>query len=382
VGEVTVPFVDLTAQYRAIEGEVRVAVDGMLAGGAYVLGSAVAAFEEEFAAYLGVRHAVGVANGTDALTLALRAAGIGAGDEVIVPANTFVATAEAVVHAGARPVLVDVSPGAYLVDAGGLAERITARSRAVIPVHLYGQPAEMEPILDLADARGLLVIEDAAQAHGAVYRGRKVGSFGRAASFSFYPAKNLGAYGDAGAVATDDDVVADAVRRLRDHGGLQKYQHDVIGYTSRLDAVQAAVLRTKLQYLDRWNARRREHARLYDRLLAGIPGVAVPVQLLEATHVFHLYVITVDPQRRDALRQDLRDHGIGTGIHYPLPVHLTPAFRFLGYSAGDFPVAVRASQSVLSLPMYPELSAGQIECVAGHIREFMQARMPKDEGGE
>lgn len=366
-----VPFVDLRVQYRALQAEIRWKLDEVLTSSAFILGTPLREFEEAFAHFCNVRHAVGVANGTDALTLALKALGIGPGDEVITAVNTFIATAEAIVHAGATPVFVDCDPHTYNIDLRRIETKITPRTKAIIPVHLYGQPADMDPVLAIAKKHRLYVIEDAAQAHGTLYKGRKAGSIGHVACFSFYPAKNLGAYGDAGAVVANDDRIALTVRKLRDHGGVEKYQHDLVGYNSRLDALQAAVLLVKLKYLDNWNRRRQENAQLYNKLLSKIPGIVTPCVLDGATHVYHLYVIRVEQGSRDELQRYLKERGIETGIHYPRPLHLTPAFSHLGYQAGDFPVAERYSRQILSVPMYPELTREEIAYVAQEIERFM-----------
>src|SRR5262249_27937992 len=306
----------------------------------------------------------------DALTLALKALGIGPGDEVITAANSFVATAEAIVHAGARPVFVDINPQTYNIDTGQIEAHITPRTKAVIPVHLYGQPVDMDSILQIAEKHKLYVIEDAAQAHGAQYKGHRVGSLGHAACFSFYPSKNLGACGDAGAVVTNDDQVALAVRKLRDHGGIEKYQHDLAGYNSRLDTLQAAALSLKLKYLDEWNQRRRAHALLYNELLAQIPGIVTPKVLEGATHVYHLYVVRVEWGERDNLQQSLHECGVQTGIHYPKP--LSSLQPFIDSRATPFPMAEESARKILSLPLYPELERGQIEYVAEQIANYMR----------
>jgi dTDP-4-amino-4,6-dideoxygalactose transaminase len=368
-----IPFVDLKVQHEAIREELDREFRKVFEKTAFIMGPTLAEFEEAFARYCGVKHAIGVANGTDALLLALKAFGIGPGDEVITAVNTFIATAEAIVHAGATPVFVDCDPQTYTLDVSQVWAKISSRTKAIIPVHLYGQPADMDLIVELAKNRGLHVIEDAAQAHGATYRGRKAGSMGHVACFSFYPAKNLGAYGDAGAVVTNDDAIALTVRKLRDHGGVEKYRHDLVGYNSRLDTLQAAVLLVKLRYLDAWNRRRQENARLYDELLAEVPGVVTPKVLEGATHVYHLYVIRVERGSRDELQRFLRERGVHAGIHYPQPLHLTPALRFLGYTAGDFPIAERFASQILSLPMYPELTREQIEYVTTCIHEYMNS---------
>lgn len=368
-----VPFVDLKEQY----GEIRRAVDEkfqeVLRDTAFILGKNVAQFEQEFAAYCSVRHAVGVKNGTDALTLTLKALGLGHDNEVITAANTFIATAEAIVHAGCTPILVDVLLDTYNIDPEQLQEKITPKTKAIIPVHLYGQPVDMDPIMQVAKEHNLFVIEDAAQAHGARYKGKKVGSIGDVACFSFYPSKNLGAYGDAGAVVTDDEEIALTVRKLRDHGSIEKYQHDLVGYNSRLDALQAVVLSVKLKHLDRWSQMRQQNAHLYGKLLSQIPAIVTPHVLEEAQHVYHLYVIRVERGSRDRLKEHLQAKDIGAGLHYPKPIHLTKAFAYLGYREGDFPVTEKSAGTILSLPMYPELRADQIEYVTQEINDFLGA---------
>ena len=370
---ITVPFVDLNAQYTRIRGEIEARVHQILESTAYVLGPEVAEFENEFAAFLGLKHVIGVANGTDALLLTLRALGIRAGDEVIIPANTFIATAEAIVHAGGRPVLADIDPQTYHIDVEQIERRITPRTKALIPVHLYGLPADLDPVRAIADRHGCDLIEDAAQAHGAAYGGRHVGAVGRAACFSFYPAKNLGAYGDAGAVATNDDALADTVRKLRHHGSVDKRRHDLMGYNSRLDSLQAAVLRVKLKHLDEWNRLRRQHAQYYNELLAGVPGLVTPTAPDGAKHVYHLYVVRADRGHRDELRRYLQERGIETGIHYPAPLHQTEAFAPWHDRGNPLPVAEAVAGQILSLPMYPELGREQIQYVAEHVRGYMTA---------
>lgn len=366
-----VPFVDLGIQYKVIRSELEVEFQKVFEKTAFIMGSIVKDFEEAFAQYCGVKYAIGVANGTDALILALKALGIGPGDEVITAVNTFIATAEAIIHAGATPIFVDCDPHTYNIDVTQIEAKITPRTKAIIPVHLYGQPAQMDAILEIAKKYNLYVIEDAAQAHGAFYNGQKVGSIGHVACFSFYPAKNLGAYGDAGAVVTNDDEIALTVRKLRDHGGITKYQHDLVGYNSRLDTLQAAVLLVKLKYLDEWNKQRQKNAQLYNKLLSKVPGVITPSVLNGATHVYHLYVVRIEGNSRDELQRYLKERGIQTGIHYPKPLHLTPALKYLGDQAGDFPVAERYSQEILSLPMYPELTEEQITYVVQEIEKFL-----------
>ncbi len=362
-----VPFVDLAAQYAAVADEVEAVVSRVLRGTEYILGREVDLFEREFAAYCEAGHAVGVDSGTSALELALRAYGVGAGDEVVTAAHSFVASAFAISDAGATPVLVDVDPRTSTIAVDRLEDAITARTKAIIPVHLYGHPADMDPILEIARRHGLIVIEDACQAHGARYKGRRVGGLGHAAAFSFYPAKNLGAYGDGGTLVTSDARVADAVRMLRNYGQREKYHHVLRGYNRRLDTLQAAVLRVKLKRLDAWNAARREHAARYQALLAGT-GVGLPVPAPDVEPVWHLYVIRV--RERAALKAWLADRDISAGIHYPVPIHLQPAYRDLGYKPGDFPTAERTCEEALSLPMYAELTPRLVAYVADAVREF------------
>jgi dTDP-4-amino-4,6-dideoxygalactose transaminase len=359
----TVPFVDIQAQHASIRAEMMAAIDGVLASGRFIGGPEVKGFEAEFADFCGVEHAIGVGNGTDALQLALQACGVGDGDEVITAAFTFTATAEAIVHVGARPVFVDVDE-TYTLDIGQVADRITPRTKALIPVHLYGQPADMDPLLDLAEARGLYVIEDAAQAQGARYRGRRAGALGHIACFSFYVAKNLGALGDAGAVVTDNEEWAETIRALSDHGRSGHYLHTIVGYNSRLDALQAAVLRVKLRHLDAWNAARRRVAQAYDRQLAS-SGLALPVVASGREHIYHLYVVR-SPDR-EGLRQHLAEDGISTGIHYPIPLHLQPAYHFLGHERGALPNSESWAEQVLSLPIYPEMTEDQVAEVVASV---------------
>jgi dTDP-4-amino-4,6-dideoxygalactose transaminase len=366
----SVPFVDLAAQHATIRLKANRAAARVLRDGEFILGREVERFEEEFARYCGCEHGVGVDSGTSALELALRAYGVGAGDEVIAPANTFIATALAISCAGATPVLVDVNAATHTLDATQLEGAITARTRAIIPVHLYGQPADMDPILDVARRRHLVVIEDACQAHGARYRERRVGTLGHAAAFSFYPSKNLGACGDGGMVVTNDTDAARSLRMLRNYGQEKKYYHVVRGYNRRLDNLQAALLRIKLKCLDTWNNARRCRADSYTRFLRDV--VLTPMPAPDSEHVWHLYVIQVS--NRDGLQAYLAERGIATAIHYPTPIHLQPAYRDLGYQKGDFPITERAADEVLSLPMYPELPLAAIEIVAGAVRAFVSAQ--------
>ena len=348
-----VPLVDLAAQHRSIREEIESGMALLFESNAYVLGPEVAAFEREFADFQSVRHCVGVANGTDAIELLLRAHEIGSGDEVVIPANTFIATALAVVRSGARPVLADCDADHLLIDPAAVSHAVSARTRAILPVHLYGQLAPMESL----QQRDLLLLEDAAQAHGARRNGRMAGSFADGAATSFYPGKNLGAYGDAGAVLTNSEAVAKRIRALRNYGGEARYEHPLLGFNSRLDALQAVVLRAKLRRLARWNALRRAAAERYDALLAGVEQVVRPRTLSGNEHVWHLYVVRVPA--RDGVWKQLRDAGIGAAVHYPRPIHLEEAMQHLGYRAGDFPVAERAASEILSLPMFPEITEEQ-----------------------
>lgn len=363
-----IPLVDLGAQYRSIKGEIDAAISGVLETTRFIGGPELSAFEAEFAAYCDAPHCVGVSSGTSALTLALRACGIGPGDEVITCSHTFVATAEAIAQVGATPVLVDALPSTGGIDPTQVALAITGRTRALLPVHLYGHPVDIDPLLDLCQRYELTLVEDAAQAHGARYRGRRIGSQGRVACFSFYPGKNLGAYGDAGAVVTGDPAIAESVRMAADHGRARgsKYEHATVGGNDRMDALQAAILRVKLRHLDDWNQRRREHAAHYDRLLRGSPAEPLtPASWAEP--VYHLYVVRVAPQARADVQARLASAGIATGIHYPIPVHLQPAFADLGYTRGRLPESESLAESVLSLPLYPELEPTQVETIAAEL---------------
>ncbi len=369
----TIPYVDLKAQYRSIKAEIDEAVGRVLESAQFVLGDEVAAFEREFAAYCGSAEAIGVNSGTSALHLALVAAGIGPGDEVITVPFTFVATVSAIVYAGATPVFVDIEPEYYMLDPARLEAAITPRTRAIVPVHLYGQPADMDPILEIARRRGVMVIEDAAQAHGAEYKGRRCGSFGEMGCFSFYPGKNLGAYGEGGAVVTSDPRLADRIRLLRSWGEAHRYEHAIKGFNYRMDGLQGAILRVKLRHLERWTELRRSRARAYRRALAGLP-MSLPAEREDARHVFHVFAARV-PQR-DAWRARLAELGIQVGVHYPIPIHLQPAHRDLGYLEGSFPVSEAIAREVLSLPIYPELTDDQIDSVAEAFRAGIPAWAP------
>lgn len=362
-----VPFIDLKQQYLAIKDEILSAVDSVFESAQFVLGKEVAAFEEEFAAFCGVPHAVAVNSGTSALHLALLAAGVGPGDEVITVPFTFVATAAAVVYTGAKPVFVDVDPVTYTMDPARIEAAITPRTRAILPVHLYGNPADMDPILQVARQHSLTVIEDAAQAHGAEYKGRRCGSMGELGCFSFYPGKNLGAYGEGGLVTTSHPELARKIRMLRDWGAEKKYQHVLKGFNYRMEGVQGAVLRVKLRYLEAWTEARRAHAAAYNKLLTG-DGLTLPTEIAGNRHVYHVYAV-LTPQRQE-LMESLTSQGVQTGIHYPIPVHLLPAYSDLNYVAGDFPVCERIAAQELSLPMFPELTDSQIEAVGQAVGEF------------
>jgi dTDP-4-amino-4,6-dideoxygalactose transaminase len=364
-----VPMVDLRAQTARIRSELDAAITRVLDSTRFIAGEDCLRFEEEFAAYCGVRHACGVANGTDALILALRAYGVGPGDEVVTVANTFIATGEAILLNGARPVFVDVDPETFTLDPGRLERAMTPRTKVIIPVHLYGHPADMDAIGEIAARHRLPVLEDAAQAHGAEVNGRRAGALGHAACFSFYPAKNLGAFGDAGLVASDDADFVARVRQLANHGaGSHRYDNRVPGTNSRLDSLQAAVLRVKLRHLDAWNGERRERVRRYTRALEGVPDLLCPRERPGVRSAWHLY--TIRAPERDRLEAHLRAKGIATAVHYPRPIHLQPAMAAAGGRPGDLPVSESLSREVLSLPLYPELGLDQVERIAGEVRSF------------
>jgi len=362
-----IPFVDLKAQYHSIKDEIDTAITGVLESSQFVLGTEVAAFEEEFAGYSGARYGIAVNSGTSALHLALLAADIGPHDEVITVPFTFIATVAAICYTGARPVFVDIDPRSYTMDVNQLESVITKRTKAILPVHLYGQPADLDPVLEIARSYGLIVIEDAAQAHGAEYKGRRVGGIGDLGCFSFYPGKNLGAYGEGGMVVTNSPGYARTIRMLRDWGQERRYYHLLKGYNYRMDALQAAILRVKLCNLEKWTEARRTHAARYDKLLAD-SGVQTPTVMPYGRHVYHIYAVRV-PQR-DALQQALRTREIQTGIHYPIPVHLQPAFADCGYRGGDFPYSERAASQVLSLPMYAELTEQATDQIVDNVHNF------------
>lgn len=362
----TVKLVDLKAQHEALKKEIDEAIHGVIATSSFIQGPELKAFEADFASFVGASHAVGVSSGTSAIQLALLAAGIKPGDEVITSPFTFIATAEGIRHVGAFPTFVDVEKDTLCLDPALIEAAVTPKTKAIVAVHLYGQPAAMDPILDIAKRRQLTLIEDCAQAHGAVYKGKTVGTIGNAGCFSFFPAKNLGAFGDAGGVVSNDTALASSVRLLRDHGRRDKYEHEIEGFNHRMDTLHAAVLRVKLKYLKRWNDRRRAVAALYREGLGKF--VTAPPDKKDTTAVFHLFVIQTP--RRDALKKHLADKGIESGIHYPIPLHRQPAFSFLNYKEGRFPVSEEAAKSVLSLPIYPEMTDDQIGDVISAVRSF------------
>ncbi|MGB2715278.1 MAG: DegT/DnrJ/EryC1/StrS family aminotransferase [Vicinamibacterales bacterium] len=366
---VSVPFVDLKAQYRSIKADIDAAIAGIIADTAFVGGARVKSFETAFGSYCGVNHCVGLANGTDALFVALRTLGIGPGDEVITVANSFVATSEAIKMAGAQVVFVDANPSTYTIDVERIEEKITVRTKAIIPVHLYGQPADMLPILALAKKYSLRVVGDAAQAHGALYKGQPISQLADITCFSFYPGKNLGAYGDAGALVTDNEEWAAQARMFANHGRTKKYDHDFEGINSRLDGIQAAILEVKLRHLDSWSESRRANAYKYNQALADL-DLVTPQELDDVRAVYHLYVVRVANGGREALREFLAANGVETGVHYPIALPYLNAYRYLNHGPADFPVALKASQEILSLPMFPELTDQQITVVAQAIRKY------------
>jgi len=368
-----VPFVDLTQQYDKLSTEIMSAFDGVCRQGSFILGPQVTTFEENFAGYLGADCCVGVGSGTDALHLAFRALGIGAGDEVIIPAHTFVATAIAVMQVGAKPVLVDIEQRSFLIDVALIEAAITPRTKAICPVHLYGRACNMERIQQIAKRHSLAVVEDAAQAHGARWNERPLGTIGDIGCFSFYPGKNLGAYGDGGAVVTNNDQLASRVRQLRNYGSEVKYHHPIFGFNSRLDSLQAAVLNVKLNHLNAWNTQRHQAARYYSELLEGLSeyGGVLPEVPHSQEHVFHLYVVQLGS--RDAVARKLKQVGIQTAIHYPVPFYLQDGYSSLGYTSGTFPITERIASRILSLPLFPEITKAQQEYVARYVLEIAQS---------
>jgi dTDP-4-amino-4,6-dideoxygalactose transaminase len=373
-----VPFLDLKAQYEAIKPEIHQALQAVIDKTAFAGGPFVAEFEQAFAPFCGCRECVGVGSGTEALWMALLALGVGPGDEVITVPNTFIATAEAISFCGATPLFVDIDEDTCTMEPNRLEDCIKSRRsdpknghrlKAIIPVHLYGQTADMDPILELAAKYSLAVVEDSCQAHGAEYKGRRAGSLGIAGAFSFYPGKNLGAYGEAGAITTNDAALAEKMRIFRDHGQPKRYYHDMVGWNGRMDGFQGAVLNVKLRYLEQWNIQRREKAGFYRKVLTGLEGLVLPQEASYARHVYHLFPIRL--LNRDRIIADLAEKGISCGIHYPLPLHLQGAYRHLGYKEGDFPVSERISAALLSLPMFPELTQAQMEYVADSLQEII-----------
>ena len=361
-----IPLVDLRAQYQTIQLEVMAAIEDVFTNMQLFLGPQSKAFEQEFATYSGCDYGVGCSSGTDALVLALRACEIGPGHEVITVANTFIATVEAIALVGATPVFVDIDPETYTMDWTQLSRVLTPRTRAIVPVHLYGHPVEMQPVLEFAQEHGLWVIEDASQAHGAIYHGQRVGSMGDIGCFSLYYSKNLGAYGEAGICVTRDNELAESLRMLRDHGSRVRYHHEVLGTNARLDELQAAVLRVKMRYLEEWNAARQAHARAYTEQLQDVVET-LPVVRPYNTHVYYVYVVQV--QHREYFRQALEHQGIATAVHYPIPIHLQPACAHYGYKRGMLPVTEAVAERLVTLPMYPELTAGQIQAVVNAVKK-------------
>lgn len=365
-----IPFVDLKKQYESIKDEIDHAIAEVISKTAFIGGSFAKSFESAFAEFCNVKHCVGVGNGTDALFIALKALGIGKGDEVITVANSFIATSEAVTMTGAKVVFVDINPTTYNIDVEQIEETITKNTKAIIPVHLYGQPVDMDPILDMAKKYNIYIVEDAAQAHGALYKGRQIGSIGDMACFSFYPGKNLGAYGDAGAIVTNDEGLAVKVRMIANHGRIDKYNHEIEGVNSRIDGLQAAVLEVKLRHLPEWTKSRKKNADLYNEYLKDTDLVA-PVEIDDVKAVYHLYVVRVKNGLRQKLQDHLKSKGISSGIHYPIALPNLIAYEYLNHSENDFPEATKASQEILSLPMYPELQKNQIKYTAETIKEFI-----------
>lgn len=363
-----IPLVDLTAQYHSIKKEMDAAVLATLESGHFILGPQVTKFEESVAAYLGVKHAIGLASGTDALVIALRALNIGDGDEVIIPAYTFFATAGSVMSVGAQPVVVDIDPQSYQMDANRIEAAVTPKTKAIIPVHLYGHPSDMNPILEIARKHDLKIIEDNAQGYGAEYLGRKTGAMGDVGCLSFFPTKNLGAYGDGGMAVTNDDALAGQMRMLRAHGWKEKYYSEMVGYNSRLDALQAAILQAKFPHVDAWNEKRRELSKRYNEHLAPL-GIVTPVEREWAKHVYHLYIIR--HEKRNALQAFLKEKGIASEVYYPIPPHLADPCRKFGYKEGDFPHAEKAARETLALPLYPELTLAQQDEVIAAVKEFV-----------
>lgn len=367
--EMKVPYLDLKVQYESLRDEIADSLQQVLDNTAFAGGPFVEKFEKEFASFCQSKFALGVGNGTDALWASLTALGVGQGDEVITTPNTFIATTEAILLSGAKIVFVDIDEVTYNIDPALIESAITERTKAIIPVHLYGQPADMDPIMEIAKKHGLFVIEDACQAHGARYKGRRAGTIGDIGCFSFYPGKNLGAYGEAGGIVTDNPQLVEKIKMFRDHGQIKKYHHSSFGWNGRMDGFQGAVLSVKLKYLDQWNENRRKNAELYNNLLGDVEGITTPAQAEYAEHVYHIYTIRV--KNRDKLMVSLGEKNISCGIHYPIPLHLQDAYRDMGHSKGSFSVTEKCSEQVISLPMYPELSEEQIEKVSQEVKAFI-----------
>jgi len=371
---VNIPLVDLKSQYESIKKEIDSAISEVICQSAFIGGPYVKSFESAFAEYCGVRHCIGVGNGTDAIFIALKALGIGNGDEVITVANSFIATSEAITQTGARVVFVDIDPKTYNIDTNKIAEKITSRTKAIIPVHLYGQPADMDPILALAKKHNLKIVEDCAQAHGSVYKGRTIGSIGDMACFSFYPGKNLGAYGDAGAIVTNNAEPARKARMFANHGRIGKYDHEIEGVNSRLDGLQAAILGVKLKYLEGWSELRRKNAYLYNEYLKGT-DLVTPTEIDNVKAVYHLYVVRIKKELRQGLQDHLKSKGISTGIHYPIALPNLKAYSYLNHNGNEFSEATKASQEIVSLPIYPELTEEQIHYIVERIKEGVRYKV-------
>jgi dTDP-4-amino-4,6-dideoxygalactose transaminase len=370
-----VPFLDLKVQYKSIKQEIDPAIQNIIDNTAFILGKAVSDFESAFAKEHNVKHCIGVSSGTDGNHLALWALGIKPGDEIIIPANTFIATAWGATLCGAKPVFVDCESDSYNIDPAKVEAAITKKTRAIVAVHLYGQPANLDPLREIAKKYNIFLVEDCAQSHFAEYKGKRIGGLSDTASFSFYPGKNLGAYGEGGAVTTNNDEVAKKVKMLRDHGALQKYYHEMLGHNYRMEGIQGAVLGVKLKHLDKWTEGRRQVAKKYNDLLKNLSAIILPTEMQYAKHVYHLFVIQINEggnKKRDELSKFLNDNGVSTGLHYPIPLHLQPCFKDLGYKKGDFPVTEKLAECGLSLPMYPELSDEQISYVTEKIITFLK----------
>ena len=365
-----IPFLDLNKQYESIKQEIDNAISDVISDMAFIKGPYVKKFEEAFAKFTNAKHCIGVGNGTDALYIALKALNIGSGDEVITAANTFIATAEAITMTGADVKFVDINPKTYNIDVQKIEEKITSNTKAIIAVHIYGQPADMDPIIDLARKYNLKIIEDAAQAHGAVYKGKTIGMIGDIGCFSFYPGKNLGAYGDGGALVMNDDDLALKVRMYADHGRISKYDHSIQGMNSRLDGLQAAILNVKLKYLSQWNEQRRKNAYLYNEFLKDT-NLILPYEYPDVYAVYHLYIVRIKVGKREQFQKYLRENGIATGIHYPIALPYLKAYAYLKHTTDDFPEALKASTEIVSLPLFPELRIEQISYIADHIKKYL-----------